>query len=101
MASVERTAYPRFKRSPLAKELDALYTPTDEELSFALKFARRPQFRFGLLVLLTSDRDLRPSAVMLSWRFLLLCYFRGWWSQQNPAHHCMGVPNLVSAISSG
>lgn len=59
------------------------------------------QFLFGLLVLLTSDRDLRPSAVTLSWRFQLLCYFRGWWSQQNPAHHCMGLPNLMSAISSG
>jgi len=58
MASVERTAYPRFKRSPLAKELDALYTPTDEELNFALKFARKPQFRFGLLVLLKSFQRL-------------------------------------------
>lgn len=58
MASVERTAYPRFKRSPLAKELDTLYTPTDEELSFALKFARKPRLRFGLLVLLKSFQRL-------------------------------------------
>ena len=58
MASIERTAYPRFKRSPLAKELDALYTPTVEDLSFALKFARKPQLRFGLLVLLKSFQRL-------------------------------------------
>lgn len=35
------------------------------------------QFLFELLVLLTSDRDLRPSAVTLSRRFLLLRYLGG------------------------
>lgn len=49
MASIERTAYPRFKRNLLAKELDALYTPTDGELSFASLLARKAQPRFGLL----------------------------------------------------
>ncbi len=58
MASIERTAYPRFKRSPLAKELEALYTPTDDELSFANALARKAQPRFGLLLLLKSFQRL-------------------------------------------
>jgi hypothetical protein len=32
LASIERTAYPRFKRHPRARELRDVYTPTDEEL---------------------------------------------------------------------
>ncbi|GAB1532129.1 hypothetical protein YSY22_35510 [Brevibacillus formosus] len=28
MASIERTAYPRFKRNPTSKELHEVYTPT-------------------------------------------------------------------------
>ena len=58
MASIERTAYPRFKRSPLAKELDALYTPSDDELGFAFSVARKAQLRFGLLLLLKSFQRL-------------------------------------------
>jgi len=58
MASIERTAYPRFKRSPLARELDALYTPTDEELQFARTLARKAQPRFGLLLLLKAFQRL-------------------------------------------
>jgi hypothetical protein len=45
MASIERTAYPRFKRSPTQQHLHALYTPTDEELTFARKTAERPLAR--------------------------------------------------------
>ena len=41
MASIERTAYPRFKRSPLVKELEVLYTPTKDELDFARAMARK------------------------------------------------------------
>jgi hypothetical protein len=58
MASIERTAYPRFKRSPVAKELEALYTPSDEELGFAFSAARKAQLRFGLLLLLKSFQRL-------------------------------------------
>lgn len=58
MASIERTAYPRFKRTPLVKELNALYTPTDDELSFARILARKAQPRFGLLLLLKSFQRL-------------------------------------------
>ena len=52
MASIERTAYPRFKRNPLVKELEALYTPTKDELDFARAMARKAQPRLGLPLLL-------------------------------------------------
>ncbi len=58
MASIERTAYPRFKRNPLAKELEALYTPSDDELDFARVLARKAQPRLGLLLLLKSFQRL-------------------------------------------
>lgn len=52
MASIERTAYPRFKRSPSARELEGLYTPTEDEMGFARTVARKIQPQFGLLLLL-------------------------------------------------
>lgn len=58
MASIERTAYPRFKRSPSARELDTLYTPTEDELQFARLIARKIQPRFGLLLLLKAFQRL-------------------------------------------
>lgn len=41
MASIERTAYPRFKRHPSARELRDVYTPTDEEVDFITSAATR------------------------------------------------------------
>lgn len=58
MASIERTAYPHFKRSPSARELEALYTPTTDELSFARTIARKAQPQFGLLLLLKAFQRL-------------------------------------------
>jgi hypothetical protein len=58
MASIERTAYPRFKRSPTGQEVEALYTPTDDEIQFARIIARKPQPRFGLLLLLKAFQRL-------------------------------------------
>ena len=40
MASIERTAYPRFKPTPSTQELLDLYTPTAEELVFAQQVTR-------------------------------------------------------------
>lgn len=40
MASIERTAYPRFKRRPSAQELTEVYTPSAEELVFIREHAR-------------------------------------------------------------
>ena len=58
MASIERTAYPRFKRNPSIRELEALYTPTDDEMHFARIIARKYQPRFGLLLLLKAFQRL-------------------------------------------
>jgi len=58
MASIERTAYPRFKRSPSAREFEALYTPTTDELGFARTIARKAQPQFGLLLLLKAFQRL-------------------------------------------
>lgn len=58
MASIERTAYPRFKRNPSIRELGALYTPTDDEMHFARIIARKHQPRFGLLLLLKAFQRL-------------------------------------------
>lgn len=58
MASIERTAYPRFKRTPLPKELDSLYTPSVEEIAFSRSCARKAQPRFGLLLLLKTFQRL-------------------------------------------
>ena len=58
MASIERTAYPRFKRSLTPQLLHALYTPADDELTFAQKTARSLTSQLSLLVLLKSFQQL-------------------------------------------
>ena len=58
MASIERTAYPRFKRTPTAKELNELYTPTAEEIAFAQKQAQAIPHQFTLLLLLKAFQRL-------------------------------------------
>lgn len=50
MASVERTAYPRFPRTITLKDLQASFTPTSEELQWAGGFARGADRRLALLV---------------------------------------------------
>ncbi len=52
MASIERTAYPRFKRYYTPNELDKIYTPTRLEIAFALKVTAGEENYFNLLVLL-------------------------------------------------
>lgn len=58
MASIERTAHPRLNRSPSVRELEVLYTPTDDELNFARIIARKSQPRFGFLLLLMAFQRL-------------------------------------------
>jgi TnpA family transposase len=58
MASIERTAYPRFKQNPLPHELDVLYTPTQDELEFANGMVRKEQHRFSILLLLKTFQRL-------------------------------------------
>jgi len=52
VASIERTAYPRFKRYYTVNELDKIYTPTRIEIAFALKVTTGEENYFNLLVLL-------------------------------------------------
>jgi TnpA family transposase len=58
MASVERTAYSRFKRNPSKESLVGLYTPTFEELNWAQRVTRSANHQFCLLVLLKSFQRL-------------------------------------------
>jgi Domain of unknown function (DUF4158) len=52
MASIERTAYPRFKPSLTANELQTLYEPTEEERDFVSTHAREAAQQLTLLMLL-------------------------------------------------
>jgi hypothetical protein len=52
VASIERTAYPRFKRYYTPHELEKIYTPTKTEIAFALKVTTGSENYFNLLVLL-------------------------------------------------
>jgi hypothetical protein len=52
MTSVERTAYPRFRRKPSVKELRELYTPTLADINFVNQTSRGPAQKFALMILL-------------------------------------------------
>ncbi|MEQ0777845.1 Tn3 family transposase [Paraburkholderia tropica] len=52
MATIERTAYPRFPKGFSSAELQAFYTPDVEELEWVRRNARGQSSRLGLLVLL-------------------------------------------------
>lgn len=58
MASIERTAYPQFKRNPVVRELVAAYTPTEVEIAFVAEHARQPAHRLTLAVLLKAFQRL-------------------------------------------
>jgi hypothetical protein len=60
MASIDRTAYPRFKSVLTATELQALYRPTDEELLFISTHARGDTGQLTLLTLLKCHQHLVP-----------------------------------------
>jgi len=52
VASIERTAYPRFKRTIAAKELREAFTPGADEVAWAREAIRAPGHLLGLVVLL-------------------------------------------------
>ncbi len=52
MTAIDRTAYPRFTRTPSAKELHDLYTPTPDEEAFVATHARGPAQKLALMILL-------------------------------------------------
>lgn len=58
MASIERTAYPRFKAALSAQELQTLYAPTEEERAFVATHTRTAPQHLTLLALLTCHQSL-------------------------------------------
>jgi TnpA family transposase len=59
MASIERTAYPRFPRTLTLKDLQTTFTPRPEEIEWGNGFARAPDRRLALLVNLKCFQFLR------------------------------------------
>ena len=58
MTSIERTAYPRFKRYYTQKELKQIYTPTKAEIALAFEVTAGKENYFKCLVLLKSFQRL-------------------------------------------
>ena len=58
MTAIERTAYPRFKRSLTAKDLAEVYTPTPGERFLALRSTKGSVAELGFLVLLKTYQRL-------------------------------------------
>lgn len=54
MASVERTAYPRFKRMVSDRELAEFFTATAQDVEWAQSRTRAPGHLFALVVMLKS-----------------------------------------------
>lgn len=52
MTSIDRTAYPLFKRNPNAGELEQVYSPNDTELAFVYKQTRDPSRSLSFMLLL-------------------------------------------------
>lgn len=50
MASIERTAYPRFKRFLSARELHVFYTPQPDEIEWARSVASSDEHLLAVMV---------------------------------------------------
>ena len=50
MASIERTAYPRFPRLLTLKDIQTSFTPREDEVEWTTRFARSADSRLALLV---------------------------------------------------
>jgi hypothetical protein len=49
MTSIERTAYSRFRRAPMVRELRKIYTPTLTDVAFVATTTRGQAQKFGLV----------------------------------------------------
>jgi TnpA family transposase len=58
MTAIHETAYPRIRSNVTDKELEQIYTPSEEEFWFANKNTKAPAQRLGLLVLLKTFQRL-------------------------------------------
>lgn len=52
MPSIQETAYPRLKSSPTPKDLDKLFSPTSEEITWVKTRARHSFSQLGLIIML-------------------------------------------------
>lgn len=59
MTALERTAYPRFTRAPVGKELREHFTPTSKEMAFVTQAARGSGPQLSLMILLKVFQRLR------------------------------------------
>ena len=58
MASIERTAYPRFRRAVSVRELHESFTPGLAEIEWARELTRSPEHCLALVVWLKSFQRL-------------------------------------------
>jgi hypothetical protein len=58
LAYIERTAYPRFKRTFSSKELQQVYTPAPQEIAFGFATTQGQIHYFNLMVLLKAFQRL-------------------------------------------
>ena len=58
MTAIHETAYPRIRSNLSAKELEALYTPTPDDLAFIHRSTKSPVAAFGGVVLLKTFQRL-------------------------------------------
>ena len=52
MTAIHETAYPRIRSNLSDKELEEIYTPTPDDLTFVHRITKSPVAAFGSLVLL-------------------------------------------------
>lgn len=76
MATIERTAYPRFPKAFSTQELEALYAPLPEELDWVRRSARGERSRLGLLVLLKVFQQLHYFPALDSFPAAVVDYVR-------------------------
>ena len=86
MSSIERTAYPRFKRHFTTKELAEIYTPTKAEIVFGYASTQGQTNFFNLIVLLKTFQRLgyfpKPSEVPIK--------------IINHIHSCLKLPDEIA-----
>lgn len=64
MSSIHETAYPRFKPELTQRELEDIYTPSEDELKFARRYARGIPARLFIVILLKTVQRLGYFAVL-------------------------------------
>ena len=63
MTSIERTAYPQFRRLTSARALHVSFTPTAEEIAWARDRTAGPESLFALMLILKCFQKMRVAAL--------------------------------------